>query len=316
MTNTHTPRTSRFAGAFTAITTPFSADGSTIDFSRLKEQIEFQARGEDARGGVQGIVLSGTTGESPTLTDSEFRQLVSKGVDIAHRNNLLAIVGTGSNSTHHAVELQRFARQVGADATLSVNPYYNKPVQEGLYQHFMHVADAADIPVMLYNIPGRTGVALSPETVARLAAHTNIQAIKEATGSTDSAGEIALRCPNMAVLSGDDTMTLPFASVGAVGVVSVVGNLLPGAISRLCQAFLAGRWDEALVIHRELIPIARAMFVETNPIPVKAAMALQGRDSGAIRLPMTPAADTTVAALRRLPFLSTSATTRAVLAGV
>ncbi len=302
---THQPASSspvdpRFTGAFTAIITPFSADTKTIDFARLKAQIEFQARGEDSRGGVCGIIINGTTGESPTLSESEFRQLVAKAVDLAHQHGLIAVVGTGSNSTHHAVELQKFAHQAGADGTLSVNPYYNKPVQEGLYQHFMHVADAAPIAVMLYNIPGRTGVALTPQTVERLSKHPNIRAIKEATGSTDSAGEIAMRCPHLAVLSGDDTMTLPFMSVGAVGVVSVVSNLLPGKIAGLCAAYAKGDHTTALAIHRELIPIARAMFVETNPIPVKAAMKLLGRDSGVLRLPMTSASPDTIRQLQSL----------------
>ncbi len=294
----------RFTGAFTAIITPFTADASAIDFARLKDQIDFQAQGEDSHGGVKGIVINGTTGESPTLSESEFRQLVTTGVALAHARGLIAIIGTGSNSTHHAVQLQKLAYDAGADATLSVNPYYNKPVQDGLYQHFMHVADAAPIPVMLYNIPGRTGVALAPATVARLSAHPNIRAIKEATGSTDSAGEIALRCPRLAVLSGDDTMTLPFMSVGAVGVVSVVSNLLPGKIARLCAAYTKGDHAGALAIHRELIPIARALFVETNPIPVKAAMKLLGRDSGSLRLPMTEAAPDTLRQLQSLRFMA------------
>ncbi len=294
----------RFTGAFTAIITPFTADASAIDFARLKDQIAFQAQGEDSQGGVRGIVINGTTGESPTLSESEFRALVTAAVPLARAHNLIAIVGTGSNNTHHAVELQKFAYESGADGTLSVNPYYNKPVQDGLYQHFMHVADAAPIPVMLYNIPGRTGVALAPSTVARLSAHPNIRAIKEATGSTDSAGEIAMRCPRLAVLSGDDTMTLPFMSVGAVGVVSVASNLLPGKIARLCAAYAKGDHASALAIHRELIPIARAMFVETNPIPVKAAMKLLGRDSGALRLPMTEASTDTLRQLEALAFMN------------
>ncbi|MBL8990198.1 MAG: 4-hydroxy-tetrahydrodipicolinate synthase, partial [Phycisphaerae bacterium] len=188
---------------------------------------------------------------------------------------------------------------LGADAALSVNPYYNKPGQEGLYRHFMAQADACDLPVVLYNIPGRTGVALTPETVERLGRHPNIRAVKEATGSTDSCGEIAARCPGLAVLSGDDSMTLPFASVGAVGVVSVVSNVAPARTSGLCAAFLQGRWSDALRIHRELLPLCRALFVETNPIPVKAAMKVLGKDSGALRLPMTEARAETVEAVRR-----------------
>lgn len=282
----------QFRGAFTAVTTPFTDDGSVIDFDLLKEQIKFQAAGK-----VTGVVLAGTTGESPTLEAAEWRELITQGVKFAHEAGILAVAGTGSNSTHHACELQKFAAKAGADAALSVNPYYNKPVQEGLYAHFMEQADAAALPVILYNIPGRTGVALAPETVGRLARHPNIKAIKEATGSTDSASEILIKAPSLALLSGDDTMTLPFASVGGVGVVSVVSNLMPAKIVALCDAFLGNRWPEALRIHRELVPVCKAMFVETNPIPVKAAMKLLGRDNGVLRLPMTPAAPATIKVL-------------------
>jgi 4-hydroxy-tetrahydrodipicolinate synthase len=290
----------RFQGAFTAIVTPFTADGLRIDFDRLAAQIEFQAKGEDGKGGVTGIVVSGTTGESPTLEEAEYAALVRRAVELGHRHKLLVIAGTGSNSTAHALHLQKVAGDAGADAFLSVNPYYNKPTQEGLYRHFMAVADAATRPIMLYNIPGRTGVALTPATVERLASHPRIVANKEATGSTDSGGEIAMRCPGVALLSGDDTMTLPFASVGAVGVVSVVSNLLPGRIERLCRACLAGRFGDALAIHRTLIELARVMFLETNPIPVKAAMRLLGRDSGAMRLPMCEPGEATLAQIRKV----------------
>lgn len=292
-----------FAGAFTAIVTPFSSDGATIDFGRLAEQIEFQARG-----GMRGVVIAGTTGESPTLSEAEYRQLAARGTDLARRHGLLAVLGTGSNCTRHACELQKLAGAVGADATLSVNPYYNKPTQEGMYAHFMAQSEAADVPVILYNIPGRTGVALSIETVARLAANTKVVGIKEATGSTDSCGEIAARCPGLAVLSGDDTMTLPFMSVGAVGVVSVVGNVLPELVSGLVKSTLAGDAAGALGAHRRMAPVARAMFVETNPIPVKAAMRLAGRDSGVLRLPMTAATPATVALLSELKLGTAAAT--------
>lgn len=286
--------TIEFRGCYTAIVTPFSADGARVDLDRLRRQIADQAAE-----GVTGIVVAGTTGESPTLTDEEYRALAAAAVEAGRAAGLTVILGTGSNSTHHAVELQRAARDLGAHAALSVNPYYNKPGQEGLYRHFMAQADACDLPVVLYNIPGRTGVALTPETVERLAKHPNIRAVKEATGSTDSCGEIAARCPGLAVLSGDDSMTLPFASVGAVGVVSVVSNVAPARTSGLCAAFLQGRWGEALRIHRELLPLCRALFVETNPIPVKAAMKVLGKDTGVLRLPMTEARAETVEAVRR-----------------
>lgn len=276
-------------GVYTAITTPFTPDASAIDFSRLGKQIQMQAQG-----GITGIVVSGTTGESPTLEEHEYHELVQKCIELGRPAGLLVIAGAGSNSTAHAVAMQKFAKEAGADATLSVNPYYNKPTQEGLYRHFMTVADAAEIPIMLYNIPGRTGVALTPATVERLAAHPNIRAVKEATGSTDSASEIAMRAPGLALLSGDDTMTLPFMSVGAVGVVSVVSNVLPKKVVSLCETFLGGKIADAQRIHRELFEVCRAMFLETNPIPVKAAMKLLGLDCGSMRLPMTEATSQTV----------------------
>lgn len=288
-----TLRDARWVGAFTAIVTPFSADGTRIDEERLKEQVAFQAKG-----GVKGIVIAGTTGESPTLHEDEYKRLAVLGVKLAHGHGMLAVVGTGSNSTEHAMALQRYAASIGADAGLCVNPYYNKPVQEGLYRHFWEVAGSSPLPVMLYNIPGRTGVALTPATVERLARHPRIVAVKEATGSTDSASEIASRCPDVALLSGDDSMTLPFASVGGVGVVSVVSNLVPGKVTELCAAFRKGDQPTALRVHRELFALCRAMFVETNPIPIKAAMRLLGRDSGALRLPMTPATEETERTVR------------------
>jgi 4-hydroxy-tetrahydrodipicolinate synthase len=287
-------RDSRFTGVFTAITTPFTQTADRLDLDRLVAQIEFQAKS-----GVRGIVIAGTTGESPTLSEDELVTLARRGIELARRHGILAVLGTGSNSTAHAVHLQKLAIELGADGTLSVNPYYNKPTQEGLYRHFMTVADAARIPIILYNIPGRTGVALAPALVERLAAHQNIVAVKEATGSTDSASEICMRAPQLALLSGDDSMTLPFAAVGGVGVVSVVSNILPAKTVALCEAFLAGRFDEAQRLHRELFDFCRAMFLETNPIPLKAALALLGRDSGSLRLPMCEASPATIAALKQ-----------------
>jgi 4-hydroxy-tetrahydrodipicolinate synthase len=297
-------RDPRFTGAFTAITTPFTEGGKAIDYDRLAAQIEFQAKGEKGTGGVKGIVVCGTTGESPTLSHKEYPELVKKAVDLGHKNKLLVIAGTGSNSTAHAIENQEMARHAGADGTLSVNPYYNKPTQEGLYRHFAAIAEAAEkggkpLPIILYNIPGRTGVALTTSTVERLSKHQAIVAVKEATGSTDSGGEIAMKCPSLSLLSGDDSMTLPFASVGGVGVVSVVSNILPGRVAALCAAFNGGNWENALRIHREMFDFCRVMFLETNPIPVKGAMRILGRDTGALRLPMCDASAATMTALRQ-----------------
>jgi len=272
---------SLFRGAFTAIVTPFVSDGSAIDSPRLIENIHHQAEG-----GVAGIVPCGTTGESPTLSEEEHRSVIETAIETGRPLGLKIIAGAGSNNTAHAIHLQKLAKDAGADGSLQVNPYYNKPSQEGLYRHFMAIADSCDLPICLYNIPGRTGVALSPETAERLAKHPNIQAIKEATGSLDSASEIMART-NLALLSGDDSLTLPFASVGGVGVISVVSNIVPDKISALCAAFLGGKWEQARKLHFELLPLSRGLLsLDTNPIPVKAAMEKLGRDSGALRLPM------------------------------
>lgn len=293
--NSHSrpPTTNPFRGCFTAVITPFTADGSRIDFDRLEAQIAAQAAG-----GVTGIVLAGTTGESPTLEHEEYEELIRRGVAMCRSHRLLAIAGTGSNSTRHAVALHRLAAEAGADGSLSVNPYYNKPTQDGLVRHFLAIADSAPLPIMLYNIPGRTGVALSTDTIIRLAQHPGIRAVKDATGGVDQAGEVAARCPELAVLSGDDPLTLPMMAVGAVGVVSVVSNIVPGEVSRLCRAFRDGAWAEALGIHRKLMGLTRALFAETNPIPVKAAMAMLGRDTGVLRPPMSAAGSATVERLR------------------
>jgi 4-hydroxy-tetrahydrodipicolinate synthase len=288
-----------FRGAYTAIVTPFTSDGEAVDFDRLAEQIQFQAKG-----GVTGIVPCGTTGESPTLSEDEHHQVIESAIEIGRPLGLKIIAGCGSNNTQHAIELQRFAHEAGADAALQVNPYYNKPSQEGLYRHFMAIADACDLPICLYNIPGRTGVALAPETVERLAKHPNIQAIKEATGSLDSASEIISRTgrgESLALLSGDDSLTLPFASVGGVGVVSVVTNIEPKKISAMCGAFNAGKWDEARRLHFDLLPLSRGLLsLDTNPIPVKTAMAILGRDGGALRLPMCPPSKSAREAIEKL----------------
>jgi len=298
-----------FRGAFTAIVTPFTADGSAVDFDRLAEHVRFQADGGGGGGGgVQGIVPCGTTGESPTLSEEEHRAVVEAAIEHAKPLGLKVIAGAGSNNTAHAIELHRFAHAGGggADGALQVNPYYNKPSQEGLYRHFMAIADSCDLPICLYNIPGRSGVALTPETVARLAQHPNIQAIKEATGSLDSASEILARTDreSFALLSGDDSLTLPFASVGGVGVVSVVSNIVPGKVAALCAAFnigKAGGWEQARALHFELLPLARGLLtLETNPIPIKAAMELLGRDTGALRLPMCRASSATIETIRKL----------------
>ena len=273
-----------FKGCYTAIVTPFTADGIAIDQARLAEQIVFQAEG-----GVSGIVACGTTGESPTLEDDEHRLVVETAVQIGHSRGMQVLAGAGSNCTRHAVDLQRLAFDLGADASLQVAPYYNKPSQEGLYRHFMTIADCCPLPMMLYNIPGRCGVAINPETVARLVRHPNIVAIKEATGSMDSASEIRQRC-SITILSGDDSLTLAFAGCGSSGVVSVVSNLMPARMQSLCDAFLGNDFARAQQIHREIFPLAKGLLsLDVNPVPLKAAMRLLGRDSGAVRLPLVEA---------------------------
>ncbi len=292
---TTVPHRLQLTGCHTAIITPFTPDGSAIDFDALARQIDRQADG-----GVSGIVISGTTGESPTLDHDEYERLVAAGVKLAHARGLLAIAGAGSNSTRHAIELQTLAHQLGADATLSVNPYYNRPTQDGLIRHYTAIADSCPIPTILYNVPGRSAGGLTLETIRTLSRHPNIVAIKDAAGNVDFTSETCAACPGFTVLSGDDPLTLPMMAVGAVGVISVVSNVAPDRASALCAAALSGRHEEALAIHRELAALSKAMFLETNPIPVKGALKLLGLDSGAMRLPMTPATPATLDKLRTL----------------
>ncbi len=265
-------------GAMTAMVTPFS--NGQVDERRLREHVAFQL---DA--GIAALVPCGTTGESPTLSHEEHDRVIEIVVD-AVGGRVPVIAGAGSNSTAEALRLTRHAKDVGASATLQVNPYYNKPTQEGLYRHFATIADEVDLPVVLYNIPGRCGVAMTPATIARLAAHENIVAIKEATGSLDVASEIAASC-DIAIISGDDSLTLPLMSVGGQGAISVLSNILPGKVVAMVNAGLAGDFAEARKLHLELFTLARDMLsLATNPIPVKTAMMLLGRDSGELRLPL------------------------------
>lgn len=271
---------SSFAGMSVAIVTPFR-DGE-VDFSTLKTQIEFQL---DA--GADGLVPCGTTGESPTLSHDEHERVIAETIQIvAGRAKVMA--GTGSNSTAEALRLTRRAAKEGADATLQVAPYYNKPTQEGLYQHFRAVAEAVDIPVCVYNIPGRTGKNIEIETIQRLAELPGITMVKEATGSLDQCSAV-LGTTDLTVLSGDDSLTLPMMSVGAEGVVSVAGNVVPSVMLELVRAAAAGDFATAMAVHHRLYALCSQMLgLATNPIPVKAAMAILGRDTGELRLPMTP----------------------------
>ena len=273
-----------FSGAMTAMVTPFR-DGK-LDEARLREQVEFQIAG-----GIDGLVPVGTTGESPTVDMKEHARVIELTVQYA-KGRVPVIAGTGANATTEAVELHSIAKKVGATACLSVNPYYNKPTQEGLYRHFMHLADKVDLPIVLYNIPGRTGITMSAPTVARLNAHRNIVAIKEATGSLDMASEIASLC-DITIVSGDDSLTVPLMSIGATGVISVLSNLIPAEIKAITQAARAGDFKAAARLHVRLFPLMRAMFLDGNPAGIKHAMSTVGRDSGEMRLPLWPASDET-----------------------
>jgi len=269
-----------FTGAMVALVTPFQE--GEIDFQTLDELIDFQLEG-----GIDGIVPVGTTGECPTLSPEEHKQVIERVVQ-AVGGQVPVIAGAGSNSTAEAIEYTEFSKKVGADATLQVGPYYNKPTQEGFYQHFKAIAEEVDLPVVLYNIPGRCGAGMTPETVARLAELENIVAIKEATGSLDQASEIATRC-DITLISGDDSLTLPLASVGGKGVISVVANIVPADVKAMTDLILEGDLVSARQWHKKLFTLCKSMLtLATNPIPIKAAMAILNMCSDELRLPMTP----------------------------
>jgi len=273
-----------FSGAMTAMVTPFRE--GRLDETRLRQQIEFQITG-----GIDGLVPVGTTGESPTLDFKEHERVIEITVQTA-RGRVPVIAGVGANATTEAMELHSFAKKVGATAGLSVNPYYNKPSQEGLYRHFMTLADRVALPIVLYNIPGRTGITMSAQTVARLSKHPNIVAIKEATGSLDMTSDIASLC-DITIISGDDALTVPLMSIGAKGVISVVSNLLPADMKSLTAAALAGDFKKAAAVHHRLIPLIRSLFIDGNPVGIKHAMKVAGLDTGELRLPLCDASEST-----------------------
>jgi 4-hydroxy-tetrahydrodipicolinate synthase len=269
-----------FAGLSVALTTPLR-DGE-LDLPRFKEQIDFQVAA-----GTRCICPVGTTGESPTLSHEEHERVIAAAVEFA-AGRIKVMPGTGSNSTREALRLTKWAASKGADAALVVAPYYNKPTQEGFYEHFKALAEAVGIQICVYNIPGRTGKNIEPETIARMAELPNITMVKEATGSLDQASQI-LALANLTLLSGDDSLTLPLMSIGGRGVISVVGNIVPKDMIALVESFDAGKLADAQRWHRKLFPLCRDMLgLATNPIPIKAAMKLLGRDTGELRLPMTP----------------------------
>lgn len=271
-----------FTGTYTAIVTPFRE--GKIDEPALRKLVQLQVKG-----GVDGIVPVGTTGESPTLDYDEHIRVVEVAVEAA-AGRIAVIAGTGANSTEEAVNLTRAAEKVGADASLQVAPYYNKPTQEGLYRHFREIAGATRLPLVLYSIPGRCGVEIAVETVRRLATDCRtVVGIKEAGGNADRVSQLRVACgPKFSILSGDDSLTLPFMSVGAHGVVSVASNVVPKDVSRMVAAFASGDVRGARKLHERLYPLFKDLFVETNPVPVKAALAMLGLVAEEYRLPLCP----------------------------
>ena len=264
-----------------------------VDVAALERLVEFHIES-----GTHGLVPCGTTGESATLTEAEHELVIGTVVEKA-AGRIPVLAGAGSNSTHEAVAYTKFAEKVGADGVLHITPYYNKPTQEGLYQHFAAIAEASSLPIVLYNVPGRTAIDMVPDTVARLAEIPTVIGIKEATGSVDRSVEI-LRACDLEILSGDDSLTLALMAVGARGVISVAANIVPKLIVDLVGYCSSGDTDAARDLHLRLYPLFSKLFLETNPIPVKAAVATMGRCGPGIRLPMTPATEETNSVLARL----------------
>ena len=277
--------TPRFAGAYTALVTPFR-DGE-IDERALRGMIEFQIQG-----GISGLVPCGTTGEAATMTIEEHNRVVDIVIDQT-MDRVPVIAGTGSNDTRCAIDHTVHAARSGATAALVVVPYYNKPTQEGMYRHFAAVAEATDLPIILYNVPGRTGVNLAPETVLRLAEIPTVVGIKEASGSLDQVSQIALGAPSdFTILSGDDSLTLPIMAVGGHGAISVVSNIVPDAVSNLVTHPLNGNYTAARTVHQRMFDHCRAMFLQNNPTAVKTAASMLGLCTGELRLPLTDLAET------------------------
>ncbi|HPE06553.1 MAG TPA: 4-hydroxy-tetrahydrodipicolinate synthase [Smithellaceae bacterium] len=268
-----------FKGAITALVTPFK--NGQVDEKALRELIEFQIVG-----GVDGLVPCGTTGESPTLTHDEHDRVIEITIDAA-RKRVPVIAGTGSNSTAEALRLTKHAYEAGADGALIACPYYNKPTQEGLYQHFQMIAQNVPIPIIPYNIPGRTGVNMSPELIARLAKINNIVGVKEASGSLKQMNDVLDLCgPDFDVLSGDDGLTLPLMAIGGRGIISVASNIVPADMAALVDSVDEGSLANARALHQKMSPLFDVLFVETNPIPVKAALSLMGKIEYEYRLPL------------------------------
>ena len=281
-----------FRGTFTALVTPFRNGG--IDIAAFEKLIENQIAA-----GISGVVAVGTTGESPTLSHEERQELIRLTVATA-KKRCLVLAGTGSNATQHAVADTKIAEKLGVDGALLVAPYYNKPSQEGLFLHFKTIADATSLPIILYNIPGRCGVDIAPDTVTRLAKECrNIVSIKEASGSVERISELRVRLPeSFTILSGDDSLTLPFMSVGAAGVVSVASNLFPAEVCALVRAYECGDVKSAFNLHLKMFPLFKDLFIEPNPVPVKTVLGWRGAMSGEVRLPLCEMNESNQARLR------------------
>ncbi|MFT4638823.1 MAG: 4-hydroxy-tetrahydrodipicolinate synthase [Verrucomicrobiales bacterium] len=284
-----------FEGTHTALITPFTNGNRNVDESALRALVEKQIAG-----GIAGVVPVGTTGESPTLSHEEHQRVIEITIEAANKRCLVT-AGTGSNSTREAVALTVAAEKAGADAALLVTPYYNKPSQEGLFQHYKAIAEATSLPIVLYSIPGRCGIEIGVDTAARLhEAFPHICAMKEAGGTPERVSQFKANLPDtFEVVSGDDSLTIPFMSVGAVGVISVAGNLIPQAMTELTKAALEGRWPDAIAIHEKYYPLFSGFLkLDTNPVPIKAAMHLAGACEPDLRLPMIPLTDDKTAQLK------------------
>jgi len=286
-----------FNGALSAIVTPFR-DGE-VDERALRDHIEWQIQS-----GVDGIVPCGSTGESATLTHDEHDRVIKITIEQVRRR-VPVIAGTGSNSTAEAIRLTTAAREMGADGALMISPYYNKPTQEGIFRHYKMIAAAVDLPLIVYNIPGRTGSNILPETFARLCEIRNVVGIKEASGSMDQISDIRRLCGDrLTILSGDDSLVVPIMALGGKGVIATISNVMPRETHELAAAGLAGDFARAREIHYQMMPLMRTLFIETNPIPVKQALALMGRCANELRMPLSPmsapAADRLKASMKEL----------------
>ncbi len=277
-------------GVYTAMVTPLSK--GAVDYGKLREIVEMQIQG-----GVDGIVPVGTTGESPTLDAEEHMKVIEETI-VAAAGRCRIMAGTGANSTAEAIILTKHAKSVGADCSLQVTPYYNRPTQEGIYRHFSTIADTCDIPIVLYNVPGRTGVGIAAETVARLVKNTNVLGVKEAAGSVERVSEILSLC-DTSIMCGDDSLTVPMMLLGAKGVISVASNIIPAELKKMTDACAAGDFVAAAALHKKYWRLFKDLFIESNPIPVKAAMAMLGMIEEEYRLPLCPLSDASREKLRK-----------------